>query len=68
MVIFGSKEGRLTFYNLQKKETFSFVLDQKIGKQIVGIFEPHNKIPDIKKHIYYVLSHGNLYALTKADH
>jgi len=32
MIVFGSKEGRLTFYNLQKKDTFSFVLDQKIGK------------------------------------
>ena len=65
---FGSKEGRLTFYNIQKKETFSFVLDQKIMKQVVSILEPHPKIPDIKKHLYYVLTHGNLYVLTKSEH
>lgn len=68
MVLFGSKEGRLTFYNLQKKDMFTFVLDQKLGKQIVSIFEPPQKIVEIKKHLYFVLTHGNLYALTKADH
>ena len=37
-------------------------------KRILKIYELPSKIKEIKKHIYYVLTQGNLYCLTKNEH
>ena len=67
-MIVGSKEGRITFYDLQKKAvTLSFYISAFIMKQIVKIIELPAKV-ECKKHLYYTLTHGNLYVLTKSDH
>ena len=51
-----------------RTDTFTFVLDQLVMKQVIKIFELPSKIQEIKKHIYYVATHGNLFALSKKDH
>lgn len=66
--VFGSNQGRLTFYYLDRKEIFSFIIEQLIMKQVVKVIELPNKITEIKKHMYYVMTQGNLFALTKVDH
>jgi len=37
-------------------------------KHVIQIVELPSKISEIKKHIYYVLTKGNLFALSKDDH
>jgi hypothetical protein len=36
--------------------------------RIVQVMELPSQVKDAKKHIYYVLQQGNLYAVSKADH
>lgn len=68
-VVFGSQQGRVSFYEMNKKsKVFSYVLDQQIMKQVLNVIELPKQITDIKKHLYYVLTYGNLFALTKSDH
>jgi len=37
-------------------------------KNVVRVVELPSKITEIKKHMYYVMTYGNLYVLTKNDH
>ena len=79
-IVFGSKKGYLTFYNMSKRETTSFcvesdsdlhdqfkgnVLNKEPMTRILNILELPSKIQDIRKNIYYILSEGNLYAMAK---
>jgi len=69
-IVFGSKEGCVTFYNIAKRETMSFALgnEQRSGmSRILNVVELPSKIADVRKHIYYCLTSGNLYAMSKED-
>ena len=33
--------------------------------RIVQVIELPSKIADVRKHLFYILSHGNLYAMSK---
>ncbi len=43
-IIFGSKEGRVSFYNIAKKDLETFVLPQPIMKSVLQIIELPTKI------------------------
>ena len=69
-ILFGSKDGCVTFYNVAKRETTSFVLHKETRSgmsRILSVLELPSKVADVRKHIYYILSTGNLYAMSKED-
>jgi len=67
-IIFGSKEGRVSFYNIAKQDLETFVLPQPIMKSVLQIIELPTKISEIRKAIYYVLTKGNLFAINRESH
>ena len=74
-IIIGSKEGCITFYTLTGKEPvrgsveqFSMGEENRTGmSRIVQVMELPSKIQDVKKHVYYILTNGNLYAMSKEE-
>ena len=56
-VVYGSKAGYLTFYNLSQKdeEPVSFLMQAANMQRIVQVMELPSQVKDAKKHIYYVL-------------
>jgi hypothetical protein len=70
-VVFGSKEGKLTFYDMKSQgaegEVLSFNLQQRVMPKVLKVRTFSDKMPELKKHLYYVLTEGNLFALTKSD-
>lgn len=70
-IIFGSKEGVINIYFMSRKETpiiFAMDDEQRAGmRRILQVVELPTKIADCRKHIYYILTHGNLYAMSKDD-
>ena len=70
-IVFGSKEGKITFFDMtnrnEESAIFSFNLEQKLMPKILRIRTFSDKVPELKKHLYYVLTEGNLFALTKKD-
>ena len=74
-LILGSKEGCLTFYTFSGKEPLRGRVEQftmgeevRIGmSRIVQVLELPSKIIDVKKHIYYIVTNGNLYAMSKEE-
>ena len=43
-------------------------MESSVQKKIVKISELPSKVQEMKRHIYYVLTEGNLLALAKKDH
>jgi len=37
-------------------------------KKVIKLVELPTKVTEVKKHIYFLLTQGNLYVLTKSDH
>ena len=71
-IVMGSKGGYITIYLLSKREKISIFLDSEDEEQatssmtkILQVVELPSKVADAKKYIFYVLSHGNLYAMSK---
>jgi len=56
-LIFGSKAGYLTLYNLSQKdeEPVSFPMQAANMQRIVQVMELPSQVKEAKKHIYYVL-------------
>jgi len=54
-LIIGSKDGFITFYNMNKKETTSFPVEYQNMRRIVQVVGLPNKIPDVRKCVYYIL-------------
>ena len=70
-IIFGSKEGVINIYFMSRKEPpilFAMDDEQRAGmRRILQIVELPSKVADCRKHIYYILTQGNLYAMSKDD-
>ena len=70
-IIFGSKEGVINVYYMSRKEVnIQFAMDeeQRAGmRRILQVVELPSKIAECRKHIYYILTHGNLYAMSKDE-
>lgn len=69
-IIFGTKEGCVTIYNMVKKEIQSFSMEpeKRAGmSSILQVVELPTKIADVRKNIYYILTYGNLYAMSKEE-
>ena len=69
-IIFGSKEGYVTIYNLAKREKQSFSISNETRqgmKKVISVIELPSKVADARKHIYYILTQGNLYVMSKEN-
>jgi hypothetical protein len=76
-LVFGTKEGRLTFVTLRKgkeKQNCDFESfyvneeeDRDGMRKIIQVIELPSMIKEISKHIYYILTNGNLYVQQKGD-
>lgn len=72
-IIFGSKEGFVTIWNVTKglsekskdDAILSFKMPSPKMKKIIQVIELPSKVANAKKHLYYILTIGNLYAMNK---
>ena len=75
-IVFGSKEGFITIWNITKglvsatkdEALNSFKMPPKTMQKVVQIIELPSKIAVSKKHVYYILTAGNLFAMSKSNH
>ena len=55
---------------MSKRETTSFTLETETIQgmsKILQVVELPSKVAEARKHIYYIVTHGNLYAMSKED-
>jgi len=72
-IIFGSKEGFITIWNVTKglnektkdDAIIAFKMPQNKMKKVIQIIELPSKVANAKKHVYYILTIGNLYVMNK---
>ena len=76
-IIFGSKHGYITIWNITKglvastrdEALTSFKMPAKTMTKVIQIIEMPSKVAAaFTKHVYYILTTGNLYAMNKPNH